>query len=84
MTLKRVIVLPQVKPLHQGDSSLKCSFGSNATEYPLTSIVEALEAFQHFEPKVRAVAIALRASQLSVSQLHFYMIAIHAGLGVWS
>ena len=48
----------------------------------LTSIVEALEHFQNFEPPVRAVAIALYASELGVAQMHFYAIALHTGLGV--
>lgn len=47
----------------------------------LTSIIEALEAFQEFEPEVRAAAIALRAKELSISQMHFYAIALYAGLG---
>ena len=47
----------------------------------LTSIVEALEAFQEFEPEVRAAAIALRAKELGISQMHFYAIALYAGLG---
>lgn len=47
----------------------------------LTSILEALETFQDFEPDVRAAVIALRAKELGVSRLHFYAIALYAGLG---
>lgn len=47
----------------------------------LTDIIQALENFQDFEPAVRATAIALYASELGVSQLHFYAIALHTGLG---
>lgn len=47
----------------------------------LIYIIQALENFQDFEPEVRAAAIALRASELGVCQMHFYAIAFHAGLG---
>ncbi len=46
----------------------------------LTTIVEALERFQAFEPTVRAAAIALYASELDIARLHLYAIAHHAGL----
>ena len=48
----------------------------------LTNVIEALEAFQDFDNVVKTAAIALRASELGVAQLHFYAIALHAGLGV--
>lgn len=47
----------------------------------LTKIIEALEAFQGFELDTRAAAIALHASELDVATLHFYAIALYAGLG---
>jgi hypothetical protein len=47
----------------------------------LTKIIEALEAFQSFEPDTRAAAIALFASDLGIAALHFYAIALYAGLG---
>lgn len=47
----------------------------------LTQIIEALEAFQEFEPDTKAAAIALYASELDVATLHFYAIALYAGLG---
>lgn len=47
----------------------------------LTSIIEALEIVQYFEPTVRAAAISLHARELGISQLHFYAIALYAGLG---
>ena len=51
-------------------------------EFPeLSDIVQSLESFQHFETAIRATAIALRASELGVSQIHFYAIALHAGSG---
>ena len=53
-------------------------------EFPaLSDIIQALENFQDFEPSIRTAAIALHASELSVCQLHFYVIALHAGLGGW-
>lgn len=51
-------------------------------EFPdLSDIIQTLENFRDFEPAVRATAIALRASELGISQMHFYVIALHAGLG---
>lgn len=47
----------------------------------LTSIIEALEAFRDFEPETRAAAITLYASELNIATLHFYAIALYAGLG---
>ena len=60
-----------------------------STEFPenmaiapcLTLIIEALEAFQDFSPTIRTAAIALCASELNISQLHFYAIALYADLG---
>lgn len=48
----------------------------------LSDIIQALENFQDFEPAARTAAIALQASELGISQMHFYAIALHAGLGV--
>lgn len=42
------------------------------------------QEFQDFEPAVRATVIALRVSELGVSQLHFYAITLLAGLEVVS
>ena len=50
--------------------------------YCLTSVIEALESFKDFSPTTRAAAIALRAKGLGINSLHFYMIALHAGLEV--
>lgn len=47
----------------------------------LTDIIESLENFQNFEPGTRAAVIALSASNLGISQMHFYVIEFHAGLG---
>lgn len=47
----------------------------------LTTIIETLENFQVFEPGIRAVAIALYASELNIAQIHFYAIALYASLG---
>ena len=41
--LKRVIFLPQLKLLPQGDSSLKYSFGDNARDYPQSNNLKAAE-----------------------------------------
>lgn len=46
-----------------------------------SDIIQALEVFQGFEPATRTAAIALYASELGVCQMHFYAIALHAGLG---
>ncbi len=46
----------------------------------LTNVIEALEAFQDFDNVVKTAAIALRASEMGLTQLHFYAIALHAGL----
>lgn len=45
-----------------------------------TFIVEALESFQSFDPASRRFAISLYAAELGINQLHFYAIALHAGL----
>lgn len=47
----------------------------------LTKIIEALEAFQEFEPDIKATAITLCASDLRINTLHFYLINLYAGLG---
>lgn len=46
----------------------------------LTSLVDTVENFWHFDPVIRETAIALHASELNISELHFYAIALHAGL----
>lgn len=47
----------------------------------LTKIIEALEAFQTFESDTRSAAVALYASELGITTLHFYAVALYAGLG---
>jgi len=47
----------------------------------LTSIIEALEAFQAFDPNIKTSAIALYAAELGIAKLHFYAIALYAGFG---
>lgn len=68
---------------HRTTQEIQVFLGSDAIApcCCLTSIIEALEAFQEFEPEVRAAAITLRALELGISQLHFYAIAFYAGLG---
>lgn len=46
----------------------------------LTDIIEALENFQDFEPAARATALTLHASELGISQMHFYALTLHADL----
>jgi hypothetical protein len=41
-----------------------------------------LENFEDSDLNIRAAAIALRATELGINQMHFYAIAFHAGLGV--
>jgi HKD family nuclease len=48
----------------------------------ITTIIEALENFEDSDLNIRAAAIALRATELGINQMHFYAIAFHAGLGV--
>lgn len=59
--------------------------GFNSTpiiqSYCLTSVVEALQAFQDFEPSIRRSAIALHARELGICEIHFYRIAHLASLG---
>lgn len=47
----------------------------------LSDIIQALENFQDFETAVKSSEIALHALELGVCQLHFYAMALHAGLG---
>ncbi len=47
----------------------------------LTTIIEALEAFQDFEPEVWRVALTLHVAKLDLPQLHCYASANLAGLG---
>lgn len=49
--------------------------------YCLTSVIETLQAFSIFEPLVKKLEIALHAQELGINSLHFYAIALHAGLG---
>ena len=46
----------------------------------LTYIIEALESCQSFSPATRDFAIKLHASELGTNSLHFYAIALQAGL----
>lgn len=64
---------------------MKYDFNSTSIQsriYCLTSVIEALESFKDFDPNIRAAAIALRAKELGINSLHFYAIALHAGLEV--
>jgi hypothetical protein len=64
----------------ENDQNFNCS--SCGFSIPcLTKIVEGLEAFQGFEPDIKAAAIALYASELGITTLHFYLISLYAGLG---
>lgn len=49
--------------------------------YCLTSVIEALQTFQGFDSSIKRLAIALHARELSMCELHFYVIAHLAGLG---
>lgn len=57
------------------------STSSQGKVYCLTSVIEALQAFSSFEPSVKKLALALHAQELGINSLHFYTIALHAGLG---
>lgn len=53
-----------------------------ATAPCLTDILLALEVFQDFESPVREAAIAFCASEMGISQMHFYVLSFYAaGLG---
>ena len=62
-----------------GGNLMVTSFGLISPE--LTTIIEALDAFQDFEPEVRRTAGALHAAKLGLPQLHFYASALHTDLG---
>ena len=47
----------------------------------LTLIIEALEAFQAFDPATRSGAIALRASEMGADEIDFYEIALQRAGG---
>ncbi len=41
----------------------------------LDAVINALEAFQCFEPQVKKTAIVLYANEIGIPQIHFYAIA---------
>lgn len=62
-------------------TAFKFSLIPSTSKIPcLTTLVDILEDFWQFDPAVRERAIALHAKELGINKLHFYAIALHAGL----
>ena len=63
-------------------SQRRANCDSFSQDFPpsLTAIAEALEKYQFFAPVTRATATALYAAELNTNSLHFYAIALQAGL----
>lgn len=62
------------------DQLLYLTCGGTEKILDLTDLIVALESFQNFAPALRRFAIALYATELGISEIHFYTIAAHADL----
>ncbi len=66
---------------HSVKSSAVGLLNSTPDQQLIPSLTDIIDALQAFQPSVRAAAIALYASEIGISQMHFYAIALHANLG---